>query len=434
MTNWNAVQPNPLPEAELFDSRSGLVIWAVNTLVKGGPSRKKQLPPVRGHYSRGDDVVDAILNYLAKEGAAEKVWVGTIRELADCVSIDTGVVVSERTLFRKMSRLEQRGLSRLKRRIGSTWKTDWRLQSTGDLENGKIATGAKIRLPTPHRVAGAVKSPLNRDLDSDVLMGRNPVSDHEVEDSKIKLEGGLSQVEDNFSSVSDPHKNENSELEIYEILKFSEDEFEDSFAEIPFENSLNPSDFEFFVNEDGIFVEELRETKKGPNEIELKACADRDARGPGTFGAQKLVEAGFSLLPLKVRKKQPLAALLPKVAGKPSWASFCELKASFEVVSTWLGRVPELNLGIICGKVSNVVALDMDSMDAVQWAAKNLPAPLFRVQTGRQGGGQHWFYRYPDGVESVPNASEFRGRKDIQVRGDGGYVVAPGSVHESGAV
>ena len=56
-----------------------------------------------------------------------------------------------------------------------------------------------------------------------------------------------------------------------------------------------------------------------------------------------------------------------------------------------------------------------------------LPAPI--VETG--GGGRHFYFRLPDGAEGVGNSTGVLG-PGVDVRGEGGMVVAPPSVHESG--
>lgn len=89
---------------------------------------------------------------------------------------------------------------------------------------------------------------------------------------------------------------------------------------------------------------------------------------------------------------------------------------------------PGANLGIRTGMVEGasvgLVVVDLDSADAIEWAKENLPTTPIRTVTGR---GEHWFYRHP-GTGPIRNGVKLRGRA-IDVRGDGGQVVAPGSIH-----
>ena len=56
---------------------------------------------------------------------------------------------------------------------------------------------------------------------------------------------------------------------------------------------------------------------------------------------------------------------------------------------------------------------------------KDLVDPTMTVKTG--GGGYHFYYSVDGSVKNRTNVL-----KGIDVRGDGGYVVAPGSKHKSG--
>jgi len=82
----------------------------------------------------------------------------------------------------------------------------------------------------------------------------------------------------------------------------------------------------------------------------------------------------------------------------------------------------------------NIVALDVDPRHGGDETLKALEAeygPLprtWRSLTG--GGGEHIFFRQPEG-EKIRNSSGSIG-PGIDVRGVGGYILAPGSVHISG--
>jgi hypothetical protein len=102
-------------------------------------------------------------------------------------------------------------------------------------------------------------------------------------------------------------------------------------------------------------------------------------------------------------------------------------------ITEWWTRWPAANIGIATGAVSGIVVLDIDprhggneSLGDLQLANGPLPkTPI--VITG--SGGKHLYFRHPGG--HVPNSSGAIG-PGIDVRGDGGYVVAPPSNHVSG--
>jgi hypothetical protein len=88
------------------------------------------------------------------------------------------------------------------------------------------------------------------------------------------------------------------------------------------------------------------------------------------------------------------------------------------------------NIGIACGP-SGIVVIDEDVPgDFARFClsvGQALPA-TFTVKTGK---GMHYYFRRPPGVELTNNEGELRSY-GVNVRGVGGYVVGPGSVHQSG--
>jgi putative DNA primase/helicase len=102
-------------------------------------------------------------------------------------------------------------------------------------------------------------------------------------------------------------------------------------------------------------------------------------------------------------------------------------------IKAWLEKWPGANFGIATGRPSGIFVLDIDgkvgkaSLEALQEKHGRLPKTI-TVKTGK---GRHLYFRC-DGAR-VGNSAGRLG-KGIDVRGDGGYVVAPGSVHVSGAI
>jgi putative DNA primase/helicase len=91
------------------------------------------------------------------------------------------------------------------------------------------------------------------------------------------------------------------------------------------------------------------------------------------------------------------------------------------------------NIGIVTGAASGVVVLDIDPRHGGDGALGELEAihgalpPTWRFFTG--GGGEHILFRHPGAI--VKN-SVGRIGPGIDMRGDGGYIVAPPSLHMSG--
>lgn len=133
--------------------------------------------------------------------------------------------------------------------------------------------------------------------------------------------------------------------------------------------------------------------------------------------ALRLLALGLSIIPIRARDKKPAVE---------TWAPYQQRMADETLLRQWFAR-PDLNLGIVTGTISGVVVVDADSPEAVAWLNANHPSPM-RTKTGN---GMHFFFRHP-GVQ-VRNRAKLLGMP-LDVRGDGGYVVAPGSVHPSGGL
>jgi hypothetical protein len=117
-----------------------------------------------------------------------------------------------------------------------------------------------------------------------------------------------------------------------------------------------------------------------------------------------------------------------KVPSIP-WREFQTRLPTADEIREWFGRTP-MNLAVVTGAVSGVVVIDADARDALRWAVRHLPYTPWQTETAR---GFHLWYRHP-GLH-VPNRARMAtqdGRLALDVRGDGGYVIAPGSVHASG--
>lgn len=105
-----------------------------------------------------------------------------------------------------------------------------------------------------------------------------------------------------------------------------------------------------------------------------------------------------------------------------------------QIISWWTEN-PNANIGIATGKISNLIVVDVDvgrekvgleSLEELEREYGQLPKD-FVVRTG--GGGLHIFLAADD--RDVCNSAGRVGL-DIDMRGDGGHVVVPPSLHLSG--
>lgn len=138
--------------------------------------------------------------------------------------------------------------------------------------------------------------------------------------------------------------------------------------------------------------------------------------------AQELADRGFHLMPLQPKAKVPHFKLLPIVDGKPKWTPYTQEPASLDEIQAWFKHDPQINYGVITG-ANGLVVVDIDKPKAL---GKTQITPTISVRTGRQGG-THYYYQ-TDGAISGQDYPWG------EVKGAGGYVVGPLSVHESGKV
>jgi hypothetical protein len=148
--------------------------------------------------------------------------------------------------------------------------------------------------------------------------------------------------------------------------------------------------------------------------------------------ALRLLRLGLSVFPVP-RPRPGVPQGMPGDGKVPAlaWLAYqTRLPTEAEVID-WFGDAP-LNSAVITGAVSGFVVIDADEPEAWRWIVRHLPYTPWQTQTAR---GFHFWYRHP-GIP-VPNRARLEtpeGRLAIDVRGDGGYVIAPGSVQASGAM
>lgn len=129
-------------------------------------------------------------------------------------------------------------------------------------------------------------------------------------------------------------------------------------------------------------------------------------------------------------------AVFPLVEGAKNPATakgFKNASTDEKTVRTWWTRNPNYNIGIACGNGTMVIDLDVDeakdedgTATLRKWEDDNgkLPETATAV-TGR--GGLHMLYRIDGEVRCSANP-----KLGVDVRGDGGYIVAPPSIHPNG--
>lgn len=148
--------------------------------------------------------------------------------------------------------------------------------------------------------------------------------------------------------------------------------------------------------------------------------------GPGNpflRAALSYAALGWRVFPCKPQAKEPLGTLAPNGVHSAS--------SDPEKVAAWWQNSPHANIGLACGRASGFFVVDVDGDEGLR-ALRDIEARHSAlpdtIQSLTGSGGIHLFLAYPPGAEvDCPHLAA-----DIHVKGDGGYVVAPPSVHPNG--
>ena len=129
--------------------------------------------------------------------------------------------------------------------------------------------------------------------------------------------------------------------------------------------------------------------------------------------------AGFAVFPCTPRNKEPITK-----------HGFKDATCDEAQIRDWWTSWPEANIAIATGAMSGVLVVDIDDSEGAQLLVDLtkqfgvLPVTL-QAKTGK---GVHYIFALPDGCGRVPSSA----RDGLDFRADGGYILAPGSIHPSG--
>jgi hypothetical protein len=162
----------------------------------------------------------------------------------------------------------------------------------------------------------------------------------------------------------------------------------------------------------------------------MTAALDYAARGLLTIPTWPLDAGGACTCPKAGTSdcspgKHPLSDLVPR--------GLKDGTTDAATIRQWWALWPDANVAIVTGAASGLIVLDIDAgaggydtIATLEAEHGELPA-TWAVETG--GGGLHLYFQHPGGY--VPNSAGRYG-PGLDVRGDGGYIVAPPSLHRSG--
>lgn len=132
------------------------------------------------------------------------------------------------------------------------------------------------------------------------------------------------------------------------------------------------------------------------------------------------IDSGWSILPVKPDEKRPYMT---------NWLQYTRTRPGKQLVNNWFNNLSGAGVGLVTGKISGVVVLDVENWcpTPVDELLKKYPTNMI-AKSG--GGGVHLFYSYPQNVGRITNrVGIFEG---ADLRADGGFLVLPPTLHPSG--
>ncbi len=131
-------------------------------------------------------------------------------------------------------------------------------------------------------------------------------------------------------------------------------------------------------------------------------------------------EQGWAVVTLQPTSKRPL---------KRSKGVHSATSKAWRIRQSW-NRHPEANIGIATGSVSRIVVVDIDGRQGEEsWKELLDGRPEPPTRQSRTARGRHLYYRVPDGF--IAHTVK---RLKLDLKGNGGYVLAPPSIHPCGVI
>jgi len=127
-------------------------------------------------------------------------------------------------------------------------------------------------------------------------------------------------------------------------------------------------------------------------------------------------------------KGKPIFPVAQNKKPLVEWKPYQERIPTSQEVKEWWGKWPDANIGMATGHLSGWVIIDCDSEEAANRFIEEYPEAkdTLQVQTGR---GKHYYFEFEEGIRN--DAGKLLGL-GIDIRGEGGFVIIPSSIHANG--
>ena len=165
-------------------------------------------------------------------------------------------------------------------------------------------------------------------------------------------------------------------------------------------------------------------TKRDHHRLNFQIIADKasniaETPEKGSIIMQEVINycaRGWAVHPLNSHKR-------PLLKG---WQDKATTNA--DVFMQWLQEWPWANVGVVTGAVNNLLVLDVDGIDGIN-SLNGLDLPISpTVVTAR---GHHYYFNFPSILNDISTTRSGL-LPGIDIRGRGGYITAPPSIHETG--
>lgn len=134
--------------------------------------------------------------------------------------------------------------------------------------------------------------------------------------------------------------------------------------------------------------------------------------------ALKYAADGFAVFPCRPGNKEPMGSLVPN--------GCLDATTDADIIRGWWTKCPNANIGLATGKKSGVSVVDLDGITGIESGRR---LNLLSTICSFTGSGKQLFYGDQEG--KVSNSVK-KVAPCVDMRGNGGYVIVPPSIHPNG--
>ena len=119
---------------------------------------------------------------------------------------------------------------------------------------------------------------------------------------------------------------------------------------------------------------------------------------------------GWAVIPIRPDDKKPII----------EWKQYQDRRPSQTEIKEWWTKYPNANIGVLTGRISGIVVVDVDPRHGGESAPIEHEWPTGLIAK-TANAGFHLVYKYPDDAEYIPSLGAIQ--QGIDIRADGGYIV-----------